>query len=817
LNFFLKLILLSIVFFYSNRIIAQNPTDCINAVIACGNSDITLNVNGIGNQELTSSNTCSSQENNSIWLSVTTVTSGTLGFTLTPNSSDIKEDYDFFVFGPNVSCGSIGQAIRCSTTNPQAAGSRSNQTGMNASERDVAEGPGSLGNNFVKWLNTNAGDTYFIVIDRPIGNSPFSLQWTGTATFSEPPTDDSIATGAPLNLEKCDDTTPFNDSSTDFNLSDNTMPITGTQSNVTITYHDSASDANIGINPLSSSYINTRNPQTIYARITNDITGCFELTDFELKVNSGPKFAVPSDLIICDNLDDGNDKNGQVFFDLTSKNGDILDGQDPADFNIMFYTSRTDAENRSGALPNFYYNTNPFNEEVFVRIETITNPNCKSITSLNLVVNETPDAFNAILIQCDEDGMNDGLTSFNINQAKNNLTGGAANRLTRFYIDPARTNNIGGDAFKNSTNPQIIYVEVINEITNCISKCELTLNISNTGSKNTFLTFCDDDGVEDGFYLFNLNNADPGVLNGLPLGLNIIYYMSLKDAVLEQNPLSISFKNTNPYSQTIYARVENANNCFGISEVLLSVVPLPNIKTEDLVYYCLNNTPDYIEINAALLNDTPNNYTYNWSNGETTYEIQINSPGEYTVEVTNSNTCTKTKTITVAPSNIASFSSTPFKIIDASENNTITVFVTGEGTYQYSLVDENNKTIKPYQDSNLFEDVFPGVYSVLVKDIKNNCGVIGETVSIVGFPKFFTPNGDGFHDTWQIYGIANMVQPRNKILIFNRFGKLIKELNPLEEGWDGTLNGTKLSSDDFWFSIKLQNGIIYKNHFTLIN
>ncbi len=802
---------------YSSHILSQEPTDCVNAVIACGNSDVTLDVSGVGTQELNGSNICSSQENNSIWLSVTTVTTGTLGFTLTPNSTSINEDYDFFVFGPNVACGNIGQAIRCSTTNPQNAGLSNNLTGMNATETDTSEGPGASGNSFVRWLDVNAGDTYFIVIDRPIGNSPFSLEWTGTSTFAEPPSDESGASGTALDFEKCDDIAPFSDGFTDFNLSDNTVPIRGTQTNVTVTYHESASDANIGINPLASPYRNVQNPQNIFTRITNNSTGCFELTDFELDVNLGPDFIVPTDFILCDNLDDGDDKNGRVVFDLTSKNNEILDGQNPADFNITYYTSRANADSRTGALPNSYYNANPFNEQVFVRIEEVTNVNCSSITTLSLQVNEAPDAFNATLIQCDEDGLADGLTTFNLNQANDELIGSIADRSTKFYTDATRTTEVSGDSFNNTVNPQTIYVEVINDISNCISHSELTLDVTATDSNNAFLTSCDGDGIEDGLHIFDLNDANIDILNGLPSGLDIAYFATFNDAVLEQNPLNTAFTNTNPYSQTIYARVENANDCYGISEVFLYVFALPDIKTEDLFYYCLNDFPSTITIDAALLNDNPNNYSYNWSNGGSSYETQINAPGIYTVTITDSNNCFRERTVTVEPSNIATFETPAFDIKDVSQNNIITIYVSGEGIYQYSLIDENNNIIQPYQDSNMFENVFPGIYTVSVRDIKNDCGIVDEGVSVIGFPKFFTPNNDGVNDTWKIYGVSSMFQPNTKIQIYNRFGKLVKQLDPLSEGWDGIFNGQKLPSNDYWFSVKLQDGRMFKNHFTLKN
>ncbi|HSQ45599.1 MAG TPA: hypothetical protein VLM44_01635, partial [Lutibacter sp.] len=170
--------ILSLLFLCTTTILlSQN--DCAQTLIVCGNSGYQdLNVTGIGTQELSGSNTCASEETNSLWFKLIINKGGTLGFTLTPNSASITEDFDFFVFGPNATCGNLGQAIRCSTTNPNAASQGNNLTGMNGTETDTAEGPGELGNSFIKWLNVSDGDTYFLVIDRPIGNSNFSLEWT---------------------------------------------------------------------------------------------------------------------------------------------------------------------------------------------------------------------------------------------------------------------------------------------------------------------------------------------------------------------------------------------------------------------------------------------------------------------------------------------------------------------------------------------------------------------------------------------------------------------------------------------------------------
>ena len=160
-------------------------------------------------------------------------------------------------------------------------------------------------------------------------------------------------------------------------------------------------------------------------------------------------------------------------------------------------------------------------------------------------------------------------------------------------------------------------------------------------------------------------------------------------------------------------------------------------------------------------------------------------------------------------SNIATIVS--IEVVDATQNNTITILVSGEGDYEFALNNSNG----PYQVSNIFENVEPGIHTVYVRDTKNNCGIVNDIVSVIGFPKFFTPNNDSFNDTWQVFGISTQFQPNSKILIFDRYGKLIKQLNPIGIGWDGTFNGEKLPTNDYWFKVTLQDGRSFSSHFAL--
>ncbi|MCL6294738.1 T9SS type B sorting domain-containing protein [Jejuia spongiicola] len=502
----------------------------------------------------------------------------------------------------------------------------------------------------------------------------------------------------------------------------------------------------------------------------------------------------------------------------------IKDGKSTTNLSLCVNDSYTlTADQITGATYTWTVDKTPLSESDFDLVvtqsghyEVYIDPNngeCALEGEAYVIFNENPEAFNETILQCDEDGTIDGLTLFNLNQANAVLTNGVANLSTKFYTDAARTIEVNGNSFTNTVNPQTIYVEVIDNRTNCSSPSELTLDVSVTDSGDTELIACDDDGIEDGFFNFNLSDADNDIVLGLPAGLTISYYETYDDALLEVNNIGTTFTNNTPYSQTIFARVENANNCYGISEVLLTVNQLPNIQTEALTYYCLNTFPLTVPLNAAVINDSPTNYTYNWTSGETTYEVDINQIGTYTVTVTNANGCSKDRTINVEASNIATFEN--IEVVDATQNNIISVFVSGEGIYQYRLLDENNTVYAPYQDSNVFENVFPGIYTITVRDTKNDCGTVQNPVSVIGFPKFFTPNNDGTHDTWQVLGISSMFQPNTNIRIFNRFGKLIKQLNPLGEGWDGLYNGQKLPADDYWFAITLQDGRIFKNHFTL--
>lgn len=429
---------------------------------------------------------------------------------------------------------------------------------------------------------------------------------------------------------------------------------------------------------------------------------------------------------------------------------------------------------------------------------------------------QNPTITNAILIQCDEDGIDDGQTIFNLDEANDSLTGSNPDLEVVYYNNYNDALNelspITDNLFPNSINPQPLFAVVTSAAADCSTIANISLQVSTTGSNNTAISHCDDDGEEDGFFEFDLSTADSDILVGLPAGLTLKYYKNYNDALLEQDELLNNYTNTTAYNQVIFARVENGNDCYGISEVTLTVNTLPELLEDETVYYCLNFHPETLTLESGVIGN-PTDFTYSWSSGETTNEIQINEVGTYTVIVTNANGCEKSRVITVEASNIATIDT--IEIIDASSSNTITVYASGEGEYEYALFNEAGVYIY-YQTSNIFTNIAPGgVYTVSIRDIKNDCGIVEETVSVIGFPKFFTPNNDGVNDFWQVFGVSSIFQPNSKIKIYDRYGKLIKQISPLSQGWDGTFNGEILPTDDYWFAVTLQDGREYFNHFTL--
>ena len=107
-----------------------------------------------------------------------------------------------------------------------------------------------------------------------------------------------------------------------------------------------------------------------------------------------------------------------------------------------------------------------------------------------------------------------------------------------------------------------------------------------------------------------------------------------------------------------------------------------------------------------------------------------------------------------------------------------------------------------------------GFHTVTVFDV-NGCGTVTKPISVLGAPHFFTPNGDGNNDYWNIKGADAQHYGKSIIQIYDRYGKLITQITPASRGWDGNYNGHQAISDDYWYYIQLDNGRTARGHFAL--
>lgn len=315
------------------------------------------------------------------------------------------------------------------------------------------------------------------------------------------------------------------------------------------------------------------------------------------------------------------------------------------------------------------------------------------------------------------------------------------------------------------------------------------------------MVVCDDSEMDNKF-LFDLSSQNAAVVGTQnPNDLLISYHTSLADAQAGTNSLSMQYLSA---TKTIYVRLQGlSGDCYKTSSFQIIVKPFPFL-TMKMNYALCDGDPITITADAGMS-------TYLWSTGETTREITVTTPGTLTLQVTKQYgtliTCPATYTISVNNS-IAPVIETITTSDWTFSENSITVVLQGgnPADYLYSIDGVN------YQESNIFTNLKEGSYEVFVKNIYG-CGIVKKVVHLLNYPHFFTPNGDGQNDTWHI-NLAKS-EPNIKVYIFDRYGKLIKGLGSNDYGWDGTLNGRRLPSTDYWFMVQREDGQEFRGHFSM--
>ena len=272
------------------------------------------------------------------------------------------------------------------------------------------------------------------------------------------------------------------------------------------------------------------------------------------------------------------------------------------------------------------------------------------------------------------------------------------------------------------------------------------------------------------------------------------------------------FDNT---TSQFYTFTPNAGQCATNGSLNITVAPNPILFENG--YICFDSlgqlvTPATIDIGLSSAD-----YTFVWTQDgnpnpitNTSSSYQATQAGIYKVTAINILTnCSITLVTTVDASPAAT--AIAYVNEDFADVQQIIVKVTGgSGNFLYQL---NNG---PWQSSNTFIITQGGDYTIHVEDL-NGCNTFELEVTALNYPKFFTPNGDGYNDSWNVDGL--LPSQNGIITIFDRYGKLLKQISANGEGWNGNYNGSTLPATDYWFVISYESlsgaSKSFRAHFSL--
>jgi gliding motility-associated-like protein len=634
----------------------------------------------------------------------------------------------------------------------------------------------------------------------------------------------------PITLKQCDNDT---DGITNFNLKESEILILTNVASHTFTYFTTQLSATNNDNTLqiiNPTMYSAANNTTVWVRVVN-LNNCISIVQLKLSVSVTQ---IPTNTLFqffkCDDYLDPifNNTDGIASFNFSTavnsiqamipNNGNI--------YTLKVYKSEADAlaENDSSGVslaisPAIYTNFRntgyPNIHNLWVRIDSNTDNSCFGIGPfIRLNVEKLPVLQALTINECDTN--NDGSFAFDTSNINSELVNGL--NTNNFIFEFFDQNNVPlPSPLPNpfATTNQIIKAKVYNATSTaldgpCFSESTISFKVFNTPilNSNFVIPILCDDLNTNGISSFNTSTLIQDILP-ITTGFTIEFY---EGTVFLGNTLP------NPFvtgSKIITVNVFNTlnPNCKDTINLNFVVNRRPVLIADDTNLVCNGLSTTYVTLSAGITLGSVNDYTYSWTKDGNPYSsafsFSTNEPGDYEVTVTSLLGCPSTRKITVIYSEIANINN--IVINDFSTNNTVLVQASGVGKYTYNLTIFGNE----FQVSPFFENVPAGFHVITVRD-ENNCGESKKEIAVLGTPPFFSPNGDGFNDTWNILGANKLINNDLVIEIYDRYGKLITVITPKTNGWDGTFNGQNLVATDYWYLVKRTNGNIYKGHFSLI-
>lgn len=623
-----------------------------------------------------------------------------------------------------------------------------------------------------------------------------------------------------VDLKQCDDDI---DGFSVFNLEEAVPKITTNAAYETIIFYRTLADAQNDTAPITNATTYTNqvvSNDVVFAKVSN-VNGCYRIARINLSVATTQiPLNYSKSFTVCDDTVLGRNTDGIASFNFSSVTAEIQNifpvGQS---LDIRYYRNLADALAEKNAIVDISSFRNigyPNTQKIYIRVDSQLNNDCLGLGShITLNVERIPIVQAMTQTHCDDD--QDGKFAFDTANIQSKLLNGLTN-VSVAYFD--QNNSQLSSPLPNPfvTSSQKIKVVVTNTTAEACSY-ESSIDFVVDDLPEAFVvpanltSICDDEidpKLQDGKFAFDTSSFQKTIL-GSQTGMQVYYFDG------NNNPLPSPLPN--PFftaTQQVTVEVVNPINptCKAIVVIPFVVHPLPMVQLTGEELVC-SDLPTFTKvIDAGLLDiGQKDNFSYSWTKdgnsifNATNYELTVNQKGVYTVTTANTLGCAKTRTITVNASDKAKVT---VEVKDLSSENTITVVATGAGDYVYALDQEFGE----YQTSATFENVTSGIHTVYVKDL-NGCGISAQEIAVLGIPNYFTPNQDGHNDTWNVKGVNGFFNAKTIIHIFDRYGKLISQISPTAEGWNGTYNGQQMVASDYWYSIELEDGRILKGHFAL--
>ena len=625
-----------------------------------------------------------------------------------------------------------------------------------------------------------------------------------------------------------------------------------------VSYYTELADALTATTPIADATMHSNvnpsdtttgiSPQTIYVRVTNGTdelglggTGCFTIVSFDIIVNPLPLIpAADLNLYACELMTDN------VYnFDLTVNTPILLAAQNGTNYAVTYHETQAAANAGTPVIgtPSNYPNTLSNPQTLFVSV-TNTTTGCINTLSFDIEVNEAAvaNAYTNAFEVCDDnmefdnDTTNDSMT-FDLTTQDATVLGAQnpTNYIVSYYLTQADADaGIAATAltspFTNTVNPQVVYVRVDNDTVEPIS-IDITsidpaigIDFNMDGTIDTYdtnmngvidLIDVNGDGISDAID----TDANPNTIEGVDLdGDTIADFVDVdNDGV-----------------------IDNDSFCYATTPLTLQVNPMPSFNLDDTYMICGNvNGTEVISTPTITTGLSASDYNFQWYlegvviAGQTGPSIDPIQSGNYAVVATYTNPATGCSNLITDPNamTLVEVSQPPVivaNVTTAAFGDLHTIEVTTTNTsistfdvsiYEFSLDGGDFVSNTPNTNMYTFTDVGAGDHIITVRD-KNGCGQASVQINLMDYPQYFTPNGDGYNDTWNIYGIAN--QPDATIYIFDRLGKLLKQISPTGLGWDGTYNGKPMPTSDYWFTVEYREPNSgsnvkkqFKAHFTL--